>query len=174
VSLFDRLFRSSADRAGIAPLYAAAVREARDPAWYLDGGVADTIEGRFEMVSVIVSVVLARLEAEGDEGASRAARLTEAFVDDMDGQLRQQGIGDIVVGKHIGKMMSALGGRLGSYRDALASGEGLEEALVRNLYRGATPEADALAFTSARLRDFHAAMRSAPLGALDAGELPQP
>lgn len=173
MSFITRLFRSKADRARIAPLYEAVVREARDPIWYLDGAVADTIEGRFEMVAAIVSVVIARLEGEGEAGAEKSVQLTEAFVDDMDGQLRQQGIGDIVVGKHIGKMMSALGGRLGAYRDGLA-GDGLDEALVRNLYRGETPDPAALAFAGDRLRRFDAAVRAAPLDALGAGRLPQP
>ncbi|WP_204310223.1 ubiquinol-cytochrome C chaperone family protein, partial [Enterobacter cloacae] len=73
-----------------------------------------------------------------------STHLTEVFIDDMDGQLRQIGIGDIVVGKHVGKMMGMLGGRLGAYREALAAG-GFDEALVRNLYRGEAPAPAALA-----------------------------
>jgi len=70
-------------------------------------------------------------------------RLTERFVDDMDGQLRESGVGDLVVGKHIGRLMSVLGGRLGAYRTALASPEAapLEDVLTRNITfaPGATP-----------------------------------
>ena len=104
-------------------------------------------------------------------GAEPAARLAERFVDDMDGQLRQIGIGDIVVGRHIGKMMSMLGGRLGAYRDALAGGD-LDGALVRNLYRGETPAADALAHVRDRLRALHERLRGVPIPRLVAGELP--
>ena len=50
-------------------------------------------------------------------------RLTELFVEDMDGQLRNTGVGDLSVGKHIGKLMGVLGGRLGSLRDALREDE---------------------------------------------------
>src|SRR3546814_9204461 len=69
----------------------------------------------------------------------------------MDGQLREIGIGDIIVGKHIGRMMSMLGGRLGAYRAGLAEGD-LAPALVRNLYRGTAPAPAALAHTRDRLR----------------------
>src|SRR3546814_14845384 len=69
------------------------------------------------------------------ETKQQSVWLTELFVDDMDGQLRQIGIGDMIVGKHIGRMMSALGGRLSAYRSGLGAGESLEDALVRNLYR---------------------------------------
>src|SRR3546814_8548157 len=74
--------------------------------------------------------------------------LTERFIDDMDGQLRQIGIGDFVVGKHVGKMMGALGGRMDAYGPALAGEGDLDAALVRNLYRGNAPEPSALAFVS--------------------------
>jgi len=145
------------------------VAEARDPAWYRDGGVPDTIDGRFDMVTAVLSVVLARLERE--DAHPQAAFITEIFVEDMDGQLRQLGIGDIVVGKHIGKMMSALGGRLSAYRAGLAGAETLEDALTRNLYRGETPGSAALAFAAARMRALAERVDRLALGTLLNGSL---
>jgi len=130
-----RLFGAHEDRDGVRPLYAAVVAEARQPHWYLEGGVADTRDGRFEMVSAILALVLIRMEALGETAKGPSTALAEVFVEDMDGQLREEGIGDVSVGKHIGKMMGALGGRLGAYRGA-ESNNGLEAALRRNLYRG--------------------------------------
>lgn len=124
------------------PLYRAVVERARAPHWYLDGAVPDTVDGRFDMIAAVLCQVLLRLE-EDPAGAHPAARLTERFVDDMDGQLREIGVGDIIVGKHIGRMMAMLGGRLGAYRDGVAAGD-LRPALVRNLYRGHAPAASAL------------------------------
>src|SRR3546814_14593147 len=72
----------------------------------------------------------------------------------MDGQLRQIGIGDMIVGKHIGRMMSALGGRLSAYRSGLGAGESLEDALVRNLYRGNATAPDQLEHVANGLRTF--------------------
>ena len=60
-----------------------------------------------------------RLEAAGEMQLS--SDLTERFITDMDGSLREIGISDQVVGKHIGNMVSALGGRLGAYREAFAT-----------------------------------------------------
>lgn len=174
MSLFSRLFNRSSGRDALAPLYGAVIAQARDPWWYLDGGVADTIDGRFDMVAAVLSIILVRLEREGDDGAAKAALLTETFVDDMDGQLRQQGIGDIVVGKHIGKMMSALGGRLSSYRDALSHGDSLAEPLARNLYRGQPPAADTLARVETRMRALADAVAATPLDTLLAGRMPTP
>ncbi|KRB79701.1 ubiquinol-cytochrome C chaperone [Sphingomonas sp. Root710] len=120
----------------LIPLYNSVVTEARDPAWYAEMGVPDTLDGRFDMIAAILSLVIVRAEAEGNAGREPSARLTEVFIDDMDGQLRQLGIGDVVVGKHIGNMIAAMGGRLTAYREAIGQGAVLEEALVRNLWRG--------------------------------------
>src|SRR5690606_17616208 len=52
-----------------------------------------------------------------------SVRLAEIFIDDMDGQLRQSGLRDLVVGKHVGKLMGTLGGRVGALREALPQGD---------------------------------------------------
>jgi cytochrome b pre-mRNA-processing protein 3 len=136
--LWRRLF-GRGERDALLPLYRSIVAAARRPVWYRSGGVPDTIDGRFDMVAAILSLVLLRLEREGDPGREPAARLTELFVEDMDGQLRERGVGDVVVGKHVGKMMGALGGRLGAFREAFAPDGDLDVAIGRNIYRGAMP-----------------------------------
>lgn len=152
------------------PLYNAVVARARMPHWYLDGQVPDTVDGRFDMIAAILGFVVLRLEQE-QQGAAVSAVLTERFVDDMDGQLRQIGIGDVVVGKHIGKMMGMLGGRLGAYRDGLA-GDGIDAALVRNLYRGEAPAPAALAHVRDTLIAFQGALAATPIAGLAEGHLP--
>ncbi len=165
---FGRLLGEKSDEA--LPLYNAVVLRAREEHWYRDGQVPDTVDGRFDMIAAILAFVMLRMEAE-PAGGEPAARLAERFVDDMDGQLRELGIGDIIVGKHIGKMMSMLGGRLGAYRDGLAAGD-IGPALVRNLYRGDAPAPDALAHVAAALMTFHAALADVPIGRLAEGDLP--
>lgn len=144
MALFDRLLGRKPAEADMRPLWHRVVEIAREPQWYAKGGVADTVPGRFDCIVLVLSTVLIRLERDP---ALRhpAARLTELFVTDMDGQLRQSGIGDLVVGKHIGKLMGALGGRLDAYRAALAEAgdAALIEAVERNvtLIEGADPAA---------------------------------
>jgi cytochrome b pre-mRNA-processing protein 3 len=152
------------------PLYDAVVARARQPHWYVAGAVPDTVDGRFDMVAAIQSLVLLRLEEEPD-GVALGVRLTEAFVEDMDGQLREIGIGDIIVGKHVGRMMGMLGGRVGAYREGIANGF-LDVALVRNLYRGQAPELAALTHVREALLAFHAGLCAAAIDALAAGMLP--
>ncbi|MFD1789802.1 ubiquinol-cytochrome C chaperone family protein [Sphingomonas floccifaciens] len=167
MAFFERLFGRKDEAAA---LYRAIVERARAEHWYVTGGVADTIDGRFDMIAAILSIVLLRVEAEPGAEAFGVA-LAERFVDDMDPQLREIGIGDIVVGKHVGKMMSMLGGRLGAYRDGLTSGS-IDRALLRNLYRDAHPGDAALAHVRGRLMTLHAALAKTPLDALKAGQLP--
>lgn len=155
------------------PLYAAVVAEARRPEWYLAGQAPDTLDGRFDMVALILSLVLVRLEDEGPESpaAPLCARLTERFISDMDGTLRQDGVGDQVVGKHIGRMVAALGGRLGAYREARGDDALFAEALRRNLWRGAAIDDDAVAWVVAEARRVAGRLDATPLATITAGSL---
>lgn len=171
--LLKRLFARDEGRDALAPLYRAVVAEARQPSWYREAGIADTMEGRFEMVAALTALAIARLDAEGEPGRVPAVLLTELFVDDMDGQLRQEGVGDIVVGKHIGRMMAALGGRMDAYRAGLEGGD-LDAALVRNLFRTEHPGKDRLEKASHDVRDFWARLCATPLDALLAGQIVEP
>lgn len=138
LSLLSKLFGKPADdRAEVRPLWHQIVALSRDPAWYAECGVADTVPGRFDAITLVLSAVVLRMERE-PALIPASALLTELFVEDMDGQLRQSGVGDLVVGKQVGRLMSVLGGRLGAYRDALAAdgnGGGTDTALVEAIDR---------------------------------------
>jgi cytochrome b pre-mRNA-processing protein 3 len=146
MSLLKRLFGSAGPdpKIRLVPLYNQIVARAREPHWYVEGQVPDSIDGRFDMVAAIFSLVLLRLEEDAGH-AQDMAHLTEILVDDMDGQLREVGIGDMIVGKHIGKIMSAVGGRIGAFRDGLADPAKLDEVILRNIYRAESADPAALA-----------------------------
>lgn len=134
MSLLAKWMRPRPDpRLAVRPLWHRVVEIAREKEWYRDCGIADTIAGRFDAITLILSLVLLRMERE-PALIDPSVRLTELFVEDMDGQLRQGGVGDLVVGKHIGKLMGSLGGRLGAYREALEAGEeAMAQAVARNV-----------------------------------------
>ena len=119
MSVFSRLLRTRPDpREALRPLWHEVVAASRAEHWYREGGVADTVAGRFDMIVAMLALVLLRLERD-PAIAHAPALLTELFVEDMDRQLRETGVGDLVVGKHVGRLVSVLGGRLGAFRDAL-------------------------------------------------------
>ncbi|MBC2670687.1 ubiquinol-cytochrome C chaperone family protein [Novosphingobium piscinae] len=143
MAFLSHLFKSrNDDRAPYRPLWHRIVELARDPRWFAPaardgGGIADTVAGRFDTITLVLCAALLRMERE-PALMTPSVRVTELFVDDMDGQLRESGVGDLVVGKHIGRLMSVLGGRLGALREALAAADpaALEEAIARNVTLG--------------------------------------
>jgi cytochrome b pre-mRNA-processing protein 3 len=109
-------------------LYGSIVAQARDPTPYRDLGVPDTPEARLEMLLLHLALVLLRLKCEGTTTERLARALTEAFVSDMDACMREMGIGDLSVPRHVKKAVAALYERMRDYGAALA---GPEEALGR-------------------------------------------
>ena len=171
MSFFSKIFSRDNPNAKMQPLYNAIVSEGRQLGWYEEGQVPDSLDGRFDMIAAIFSLVLIRLEKDEERGQD-LAWLTEIFIKDMDGQLRQIGIGDMIVGKHVGRMMGALGGRVGAYRSALEQGADLREAIVRNIFRGNEPDDAALDVLAKRLTAYHDALRDYPTDAIVSGQLP--
>jgi len=170
MSLLDRLFRRTDPKETMRPLYQSVVARGRAVHWYVESAVPDTLDGRFDMIAAILSLVMFRLEEAHKRQES--VWLTELFVDDMEGQLRQIGVGDVVVGKQIGRMMSALGGRLSAYREGLSEGGDFADALRRNLYRGEPVDDKAVADVEERLRAFNDALENADINTLLSGQLP--
>lgn len=153
MSFLSRLLGTAPDpRETLRPLWHRVVELARDPVYFAECGVADTIAGRFDLITAIVSVMMVRLEAS--DLRAESALLAELFVEDMEGQLREFGVNDVVVGKRVGKLMSVLGGRLGAYRPALNSRDAdkLAAAVGRNVtFVGGTDETEAAQKVAARL-----------------------
>lgn len=134
MSFLSRLLGTGPDpRETVRPLWHRVVELARKPEFYSDYMVADTVAGRFDMITAILCAVMVRVEAS--EMRSESALLAELFVEDMDGQLRQFGVNDVVIGKRVGKLMSVLGGRLGAYRSAFVNTDHakLTDAISRNV-----------------------------------------
>jgi cytochrome b pre-mRNA-processing protein 3 len=138
MSLLNRLLgRPDPAQEQVRPLWLKVVEIGREPGWYVHGGIADTVPGRFDAITLVLALVMLRMERDPALSAP-SGRLTELFVNDMDGQLRQSGIGDLSVGKQIGKLMGALGGRIEAFRAGLADSDdtALIAATTRNLTFG--------------------------------------
>lgn len=116
-------------------LYDQVVEQARSPSFYVDGGVPDTVDGRFEMVVLHAYLVIGRLMA-GEDAAQRIAQyLFDTMITDMDRSLREMGIGDLSVGRKVKAMAEAYYGRSRAYDSALAASDAdLSSALRRNVF----------------------------------------
>ncbi|NNC59714.1 MAG: hypothetical protein HKO05_06960 [Erythrobacter sp.] len=157
MTFLKNLFRRESDpREQLRPFWHQLVKVARSPELYAECRVADTLDGRFDMLSTILAVAMLRMERD-DSTLPAAARLAELFVEDMDGQLREAGIGDPTVGKKLGRLMSALGGRTGALREGLAQED--DAALVAAIERNVTfADGGSAACVASRIRRFAATL----------------
>lgn len=137
-------FRNSAEKAAALKLYQHIVSHSRTPGFYLDYGVPDTVDGRFDMIALHTILVLHRLKQHPGQTSKLSQELFDILFADMDQNLREMGVGDLSVGKKIKKMTAAFQGRLISYEKSLNSIQELEAALSRNLYRHVEPKPEQL------------------------------
>jgi cytochrome b pre-mRNA-processing protein 3 len=135
--VLNRLFRPKTALAGGQALYADAVSQARSQALYADFAAPDTVEGRFELYTLHVVLLLDRLRGQGAQAADVSQALFDTYVSALDHALREMGVGDLSVGKKMRKLGEAFYGRVKSYQDAFAalpdSGP-LEALLGRTVY----------------------------------------
>ena len=109
--------------------------EARRPAWYIEGAVADTLDGRFAVLASLVALAILRLEDGGEAAVRGSVALTESFIADMDGQMREQGFGDPSLGKQVRSMVGALACRVDRWRHARGGEGDWADAVRFSVYR---------------------------------------
>ena len=119
-------------------LYSAVIEVARRPIFYEQFGVQDTVDGRFDSLSLVVVLVMRKLKNCGADGKEISQHLFDSMFADMDLSLREMGAGDIGVSKRVRIMAEAFLGRLEAYVSALDHDDqtALAAALRRNLFRG--------------------------------------
>jgi cytochrome b pre-mRNA-processing protein 3 len=130
--ILQRLFKRKPNPT--AALYDAIVAAARQPHFFANWGVPDTLDGRFDVIVLHLFLVLERLKSEPE---ITRRNLIDYFFLDMDRSLREMGVGDVSVGKKVRKMAEAFYGRLTAYADAVEKGNDvLVASLQRNIYAG--------------------------------------
>lgn len=141
--LFRRFFERRHRAQAASDLYLSAVSAARQPLFYAQMGVPDTLEGRYDMIVLHVWMIMRRLGRVGGERAEAVSRaMVELMFADMDRNLREMGVTDLRVGKRVLNMAEAFYGRAGAYDRALAEDDAaLAAALERNVYQSGTPQA---------------------------------
>ncbi len=165
------LFRRSARQDTISTLYGTIVAQARLPCFYREYAVADTVNGRFDLLVLHLVAVLDRL-AEDPVLRDMGQALFDYFCQDLDHNLREMGVGDFSVPKEMQRMGEAFYGRAQAYRAALADqgGEPLIEVVARNVY-GGIPASAAPARLAAYMREAVRQVRTQQSAELLAGNL---
>jgi cytochrome b pre-mRNA-processing protein 3 len=163
--MLNLLKKSVARKQEARRLYDGLVSRSREPVFFEGFGVADSIDGRFDLLVFHAWMALAELK-----GAEPAQSLTDTIFTGFEEAMREQGVGDMGLGHKLKAMANAFYGRIAVY-DAARNEEELAAALARNLWRGASVDRRARALaayaTSARAN----LKQSLPDG-LDFGTLP--
>jgi cytochrome b pre-mRNA-processing protein 3 len=120
----------------IEGIYGMIVTRAREPLFYRDLGVPDTVNGRFDLLLMHLWMVLRRLKSVGS-GTALSQALFDHFCADMDDNLREMGVGDQAVPKRMRAFGEAFYGRTAAYDMALTEGrEAFAQALCKNVLDG--------------------------------------
>lgn len=168
------LFRRRARADTISTLYGTIVAQARLPVFYREYAVPDTVNGRFDLLVLHLALVLGRMQADAQLRDIGQA-LFDHFCTDMDRNLREMGVGDLSVPKHMQRVGEAYYGRAQAYRAALAPDDqkGLIEALKRNIYSNVAG-GDAVTRLAAYVRETVGELREQSAANLLAGVLRLP
>ena len=167
----QRLLKPGPAKATGERLYAATVAQARAPALYAALGAPDTPDGRFEVYTLHVLLVLERLRADGAEASNIAQAYFDAYLSGLDNGLRELAVGDLSVGKTMRKLGEAFYGRGNALETALAElpdRRALEALLGRTVFGVESADAAPLADYQLRLRE---ALAATPADALLRGEV---
>jgi cytochrome b pre-mRNA-processing protein 3 len=168
----QRLLRPTPVKVAAERLYAAAVGAARAPALYVDLGVPDTADGRFELYTLFVLLVIERLRAEGKTAAPLSQAVFDAYLAGLDHGLRELAVGDLSVSKTMRRLGEAFYGRGKSLDVALAAlpdETPLVELVGRTVFSGAAG-ADPKPL-AARILSARAALADTPIDDLARGDL---
>lgn len=140
--------------------YDRVVAQARRPAFFLAGGVPDTLDGRYELICLHAFLYLNRLKREGQPGKALGQSFFDRMFVDFDRGLREMGTGDLSVGRQIKRMAQGFYGRIQAYETGLAgTDEALKAALTRNLYGTVADPIAALDAMARYFRNAAAALR---------------
>jgi cytochrome b pre-mRNA-processing protein 3 len=136
--MLDFLFRRlTADPKRGSELFEGVTRIARQPHWYVEADVPDSLDGRFAVLATVTALVLVRLEREGEDGNRIAVALTERFVEVMESEHRELGLGDPTLGKTVRRLVGSLARRNELWRRVAAGDMDWKSAARDSLHKEA-------------------------------------
>ena len=169
--MLDFLFRRlTADPQRGAELFDAVTKITRAPHWYIEGAVPDTLNGRFAVLTTVTALVMVRIESDGEAGVPASVALTERFVEVMEAEHRELGIGDPTLGKTVRKLVGSLARRNELWRSAVNDPTDWATAASESLYKNA-PTTEALKHSADALERLWARLRAAPLAEIEQGRI---
>ncbi len=119
--MFKWLKNRAEARHGAKKLYLLVSNHSRNPVFYRDLFVSDSMTARYEILSIHLYLLLERLK-HADQGSELSQNLTEVFVRELERAYREIGVRDLSVPKHIKKLIAGFYERCHAYQRAIESG----------------------------------------------------
>ena len=167
------LFRTlTAAPAEGAALFDRLTAEARRPDWYVACGVPDTLDGRFAVLSTLTALALVRLEEGGTNGNAASVTLTERFIEVMESEHRELGLGDPTLGKTVRKLVGMLARRTELWRATVAGDCAWWDKAVRDSLYKEGPDRAAVLASGEELRSFWTRLQDGSVGEIARGAIP--
>ena len=165
------LFRGlTAEPARGTALFDALTVQARQPHWYVEGKVPDTLDGRLAVLATLTALTLVRVEAEDESGNPLSVGLSERFIEVMESEHRELGLGDPTLGKTVRKLVGSLARRTELWRSATGAATDWTTAARESLYKGEV-SAGALDHSASALKHLWKRLEKTPLAAIEQGKL---
>lgn len=169
--MLDFLFRgltAASPRGGA--LFDQLTSKAREPHWYVEGTVPDTLDGRFAVLASVVALALVRIEQDGAAANDASVALTERFIEVMESEHRELGQGDPTLGRTVRRLVGSLGRRTSLWRDAVSGKREWIEATRQSLFKGGV-DPEALRHCAAALARLWKRLETASIAQLEQGKL---
>ena len=130
MGILAKLFgREDAARKDADRIYNAMMVQARLPEFYGPNKVPDNYDGRIDLLTLHLSVIIRALNAHGEQGKRLAQAIYEVMRDDWDVALREEGMSDTGVMKRIKPMIRLFYTRIKAYTEGIDAGS-IEAALM--------------------------------------------
>ena len=169
--MFGWLRREKPDNEAVARLYDAIVVQSRCVDFYTSLSVADSLDGRFDILTLHVLLVMKRFKNETSEVLIFSQALFDHMFADMDLSLREIGVSDLAIGKRVKQMGQAFFGRVAAYDQALeGANDPMQDVIIRNVYRDESPGDEPVAILSDYVRRAHQMLAAQSTCALMRGE----
>lgn len=117
-------------------IYKKLMVQSRQPAFYGANKAPDNYDGRIDMLTLHIAVVLKALSKHGEQGERLSQAIFDVMRDDFEVAMREEGLSDTGIKRRIKPMMQLFYTRVKSYVEALTSETALvqfEETLKKGL-----------------------------------------
>lgn len=143
--MLERFRRKRQNREVVDRLWDGLVLRARRPYRFVDGGLPDTVMGRFESLAIEVFLLLRRCGSD-ERLAALSQDVVDRFMTDLDHSMRELGVGYLAVPKRMRKLAGRFYVRVAAFEAPVSAGDapGLADALRQTAFidaPGGNPDA---------------------------------